>query len=84
MVYKALYSWVIKFRALISRAAGRAGRRRQEAPTVPAKTPSRYVAAYIVYMGAMLARETVDPLRLEALRLPRDANMTRASPLTCN
>lgn len=27
---------------------------------------SRYVAAYIVYVGAMLARETVDPSRLEA------------------
>ena len=42
---------------------------------------SRYVAAYIVYVGAMLARETVDPLRLEALRLPSGSNMARASPL---
>ena len=42
---------------------------------------SRYVAAYIVYVGAMLARETVDPSRLEALRLPSDSNMARALPL---
>ena len=42
---------------------------------------SRYAAAYIVYVGAMLARETVDPTRLEALRLPSDFNMARASPL---
>ena len=42
---------------------------------------SRCVAAYIVYVGALLARETVDPSRLEALRLPSDSNMARASPL---
>ena len=45
-----------------------------------ASLASRYVAAYVVYVGAMLARETVDPSRLEALRLPGDSNMAHASP----
>ena len=41
---------------------------------------SRYVAAYIAYVGATLARKMVDPMRLEALRQPGDVNMVRASP----
>ena len=33
-------------------------------PVPAASLASRYVAAYMVYVGAMLARETVDPSRL--------------------
>ena len=43
-----------------------------------ASLASRYVAAYIVHVRAMLARETVDPSRLEAPRLP--GNMASTSP----
>ena len=49
-------------------------------PAPAASLACRYVAAYIVYVGAMLARETVDSTELEALRLPSDSNMARASP----
>ena len=47
---------------------------------------SRFVAAYVLNVGAMLARETVAPSRLEALhvalqlRLPGDSDMAGASP----
>ena len=41
---------------------------------------SRYVAAYVVCVGAVLARESVHWSRLEALRLPSNSNMARASP----
>ena len=40
----------------------------------------RDVAAYVVYVSAMRARETVDLSRLEARRLPGETNMARASP----
>ena len=53
---------------------------RQGVSGAAASFASRFVAAYILYVGAMLARETVDPSRLEALRLPSDSGMARASP----
>ena len=52
----------------------------QDVSCTAASLASRYVAAYIVYVGALLARETVDPSRLEVLRLPHDSHMARASP----
>ena len=45
---------------------------------------SRYVAAYIMHVSAVLARGTVDPSRLETLRLPGDSNMARAYAALCN
>ena len=40
----------------------------------------RYVAAYIVRVGAMLARVVPDPSRLESLRLPPASQMAQGTP----
>ena len=50
----------------------------QRVSSTAASLASRYVA---VYVDAMLARETLYPSQLEALRLPGESGVARASPL---
>ena len=51
-----------------------------EVPTPARSLSCRHVAAYIVRVGAKLARVAPDPSRLESLRLPPASQMAQGTP----